>query len=82
MLDVRARAPSSARASRRSAPFPTKPIGRCDGRDVDTAHDRALDSVDGDLGPDRIDEAFPGTLGVGSRRIGLGAPAVTDRGSL
>ncbi|WP_313693401.1 thiolase C-terminal domain-containing protein [Halorarum halobium] len=44
----------------------------------DTAFDRALASVDGDLDPDRIDEAFLGTLGVGGRQIGLSAPAVTE----
>ncbi|EMA49015.1 MULTISPECIES: hypothetical protein [Halococcus] len=49
---------------------------------VATADDRALDSVDGELDPNRIDEAFLGTLGVGGRQIGLSAPAVTDRGLL
>jgi len=43
-----------------------------------TAFDRAVDSVDGDLDPDRIDEAYLGTLGVGGRQIGLSAPAVTE----
>jgi acetyl-CoA C-acetyltransferase len=44
----------------------------------ETAYERALDSVDGDLSPDRIDEAFLGTLGVGGRQIGLSGPAVTE----
>ncbi|MGZ0747273.1 MULTISPECIES: thiolase domain-containing protein [unclassified Haloparvum] len=44
----------------------------------ETAYERALDSVDGDLDPDRIDEAFLGTLGVGGRQIGLSGPAVTE----
>jgi acetyl-CoA C-acetyltransferase len=44
----------------------------------ETAFDRALDSVDGDLDPDRIDETFLGTLGVGGRQIGLSGPAVTE----
>ena len=44
----------------------------------DTAFERTLASVDGDLDPDRIDEAFLGTLGVGGRQIGLSAPAVTE----
>ncbi|MFB6173679.1 MAG: beta-ketoacyl synthase N-terminal-like domain-containing protein, partial [Halobacteriales archaeon] len=43
-----------------------------------TAYERALDSVDGALDPDRIDEAYLGTLGVGGRQIGLSAPAVTE----
>ena len=44
----------------------------------DDAFDAALESVDGDLGPDAIDEAFLGTLGVGGRQIGLSGPAVTE----
>ncbi|WP_049996084.1 thiolase C-terminal domain-containing protein [Halococcus sediminicola] len=44
----------------------------------DTAFGHALDSVDGELDPDRIDEAFLGTLGVGGRQIGLSGPAVTE----
>lgn len=43
-----------------------------------TAFDRALDSVSGSFDPDRIDEAFLGTLGVGGRQIGLSGPAVTE----
>jgi len=43
-----------------------------------TAFDRAVESVDGDLDPDRIDEAYLGNLGVGGRQIGLSAPAVTE----
>jgi acetyl-CoA C-acetyltransferase len=44
----------------------------------DEAFDSALDSVDGDLPPEEIDEAFLGTLGVGGRQIGLSSPAVTE----
>ncbi|MFB6233881.1 MAG: thiolase domain-containing protein [Halopenitus sp.] len=44
----------------------------------DTAFERTLASVDDDLDPDRIDEAYLGTLGVGGRQIGLSAPAVTE----
>ncbi|WP_247004179.1 thiolase C-terminal domain-containing protein [Halosolutus gelatinilyticus] len=44
----------------------------------DDAFDAAIDSVDGDLSPDAIDEAFLGTLGVGGRQIGLSGPAVTE----
>ena len=44
----------------------------------ETAFERAVESVDGDLDPERIDEAFLGTLGVGGRQIGLSAPAVTE----
>ncbi|QLG63916.1 thiolase C-terminal domain-containing protein [Halorarum salinum] len=44
----------------------------------ETAYDRTLESVDGDLDPDRIEEAFLGTLGVGGRQIGLSAPAATE----
>ncbi|WP_160134235.1 thiolase C-terminal domain-containing protein [Halococcus salsus] len=43
-----------------------------------TAFDRALDSVSGSFDPERIDEAFLGTLGVGGRQIGLSGPAVTE----
>lgn len=43
-----------------------------------TADDRTLDSVDGEFEPNRIGEAFLGTLGVGDRQIGLSAPAVTE----
>jgi len=43
-----------------------------------TAFDRAVESVDGDLDPGRIDEAYLGNLGVGGRQIGLSAPAVTE----
>ncbi|WP_121823153.1 thiolase C-terminal domain-containing protein [Halostella salina] len=44
----------------------------------DDAFDAAIDSVDGDLPPDSIDEAYLGTLGVGGRQIGLSGPAVTE----
>lgn len=44
----------------------------------DDAFDAAVDSVDGELSPDEIDEAFLGTLGVGGRQIGLSGPAVTE----
>jgi acetyl-CoA C-acetyltransferase len=44
----------------------------------ETAYERALDSVDGELDPDRIEEAYLGTLGVGGRQIGLSGPAVTE----
>ncbi|AGB36615.1 thiolase domain-containing protein [Natronococcus occultus] len=44
----------------------------------DDAFDATMDSVDGDLSPDEIDEAFLGTLGVGGRQIGLSGPAVTE----
>lgn len=44
----------------------------------DSAFDRTLDSVDGELSPDRIEEAYIGTLGVGGRQIGLSGPAVTE----
>ena len=47
-----------------------------------TADDRALDGVDGEFDPNRIDEALLGTLGVGGRQIGLSTPAATDRGLL
>lgn len=38
----------------------------------------ALDSVDGTLDPEQIDEAFIGSLGVGGRQLGLSGPAVTE----
>ncbi|WP_424005741.1 thiolase domain-containing protein (plasmid) [Haloarcula salina] len=44
----------------------------------DDAFDEAVASVDGDFDPDRIDEAFLGTLGVGGRQLGLSGPAVTE----
>ena len=44
----------------------------------DTAFDRALGSVEGDLDPDRIGAAYLGNLGVGGRQIGLSGPAVTE----
>ena len=44
----------------------------------ESAFESALDSVDEELDPDRIDETFLGTLGVGGRQIGLSAPAVTE----
>jgi acetyl-CoA C-acetyltransferase len=44
----------------------------------ETAFEHALDSTSGAFDPDRIDEAFLGTLGVGGRQIGLSAPAVTE----
>jgi acetyl-CoA C-acetyltransferase len=44
----------------------------------ETAFEHALDSTTGRFDPNRIDEAFLGTLGVGGRQIGLSAPAVTE----
>lgn len=44
----------------------------------ETAYDRALDSVDHGINPDRIEEVYLGTLGVGGRQIGLSGPAVTE----
>ena len=44
----------------------------------ETAYDRALDSVDGDLAESDIDEAYLGTLGVGGRQLGLSGPAATE----
>lgn len=44
----------------------------------ETAFDAALDSVHGSMNPDRIEEAFLGTLGVGGRQIGLSSSAVTE----
>ncbi|SFR63786.1 thiolase domain-containing protein [Halogeometricum limi] len=44
----------------------------------DTAFDRTLESVDGELDTADIEEAFIGTLGVGGRQIGLSGPAVTE----
>jgi acetyl-CoA C-acetyltransferase len=43
-----------------------------------SAYDAALDSVDEDLAPERIQEAYVGTLGVGGRQVGLSGPAVTE----
>jgi len=43
-----------------------------------TAFDRAIESVPAGLGPDEIDEAVIGTLGVGGRQLGLSGPAVTE----
>ncbi|MFC7165140.1 thiolase domain-containing protein [Halospeciosus flavus] len=43
-----------------------------------TAFEGAVDSVDGDLDRERIDEAYIGTLGVGGRQLGLPGPAVTE----
>lgn len=45
---------------------------------LDSAFDCALDSVNGELSPEQIDEAYLGTLGVGGRQIGLSGPAVTE----
>jgi acetyl-CoA C-acetyltransferase len=42
------------------------------------AYRRATESVAGDIGPEDVDEAFVGTLGVGGRQIGLSGPAVTE----
>ncbi|MHC3437482.1 thiolase domain-containing protein [Natrialbaceae archaeon A-gly3] len=42
------------------------------------AFDTAVASVDGELAPEQIDEAYLGTLGVGGRQIGLSGPAVTE----
>ena len=44
----------------------------------DDAFDEAVGSVDAEFYPDRIDEAFLGTLGVGGRQLGLSGPAVTE----
>jgi len=44
----------------------------------ETAFERALDSLDGPLDPDRIGAAYLGNLGVGGRQIGLSGPAVTE----
>ena len=44
----------------------------------DDAFDEAVGTVDGEFDPDRIDEAFLGTLGVGGRQLGLSGPAVTE----
>ena len=44
----------------------------------DDAFDEAVGSVDAEFDPDRIDEAFLGTLGVGGRQLGLSGPAVTE----
>jgi acetyl-CoA acetyltransferase len=44
----------------------------------ETAFERALASVDGDLDRAAIDEAYVGTLGVGGRQLGLAGPAVTE----
>jgi len=43
-----------------------------------TAFDRAVDSASEGFGPDAIDEAVIGTLGVGGRQLGLSGPAVTE----
>lgn len=39
---------------------------------------RAVESVDGDLEKDEIQEAFVGNIGVGGRQPGLAGPAVTE----
>jgi acetyl-CoA acetyltransferase len=39
---------------------------------------RAMESVDGELEKNEIDEAFVGNLGIGGRQIGLAGPAVTE----
>ena len=39
---------------------------------------RAIQSVDGELDKEEIDEAFVGNLGIGGRQIGLAGPAVTE----
>ena len=44
----------------------------------DDAFDEAVGSVDAEFDPNRIDEAFLGTLGVGGRQLGLSGPAVTE----
>lgn len=43
-----------------------------------TAYENTIDSVPEGIDPDRIDEAFVGTLGVGGRQLGLSGPAVTE----
>jgi acetyl-CoA C-acetyltransferase len=43
-----------------------------------TAFDRTLDAVPGEIGREDIDEAVIGTLGVGGRQLGLSGPAVTE----
>ncbi|MDZ7745685.1 MAG: thiolase domain-containing protein [Halobacteriales archaeon] len=43
-----------------------------------TAYENTIDSVPEGIDPDRIDEAFIGTLGVGGRQLGLSGPAVTE----
>ena len=44
----------------------------------DDAFDEAVGNVDAEFDPNRIDEAFLGTLGVGGRQLGLSGPAVTE----
>jgi acetyl-CoA C-acetyltransferase len=44
----------------------------------DSAFERMMDSIEGHLLSDRIEEAYLGTLGVGGRQIGLNGPAVTE----
>lgn len=44
----------------------------------EAAFDAAIESVGNGFDPDRIEEAYLGTLGVGGRQIGLSAPAVTE----
>jgi len=39
---------------------------------------KSMESVDGELEKDEIDEAFVGNLGIGGRQIGLAGPAVTE----
>ena len=48
----------------------------------DTAFGSLLTSVGDRFSPGQIDEAYLGTLGVGGRQIGLGAPAVTEHAGL
>ena len=43
-----------------------------------TAFDQAISSIGQSLDPDRIEEAFIGSLGVGGRQPGLSGPAVTE----
>ncbi|RQG87904.1 thiolase domain-containing protein [Natrarchaeobius halalkaliphilus] len=42
------------------------------------AYESALESTDGTIDSDAVDEAVIGTLGVGGRQLGLSGPAVTE----
>ena len=44
----------------------------------ETAYEATLESVPDGIGPEAIDEAVVGTLGVGGRQLGLSGPAVTE----
>ncbi|KYH25904.1 3-ketoacyl-CoA thiolase [Halalkalicoccus paucihalophilus] len=44
----------------------------------ESAFESTLNSVEGELPTEAIDEAYLGTLGVGGRQIGLSGPAVTE----